>query len=68
MAILLTDATLATMTDGYGLIPDAAAAMDGDQILWAGPMADLPEVYASLPSHSAQGRLVTCLLYTSRCV
>ena len=59
MAILLTDATLATMTDGYGLIPDAAAAMDGDQILWAGPMADLPEVYASLPSHSAQGRLVT---------
>jgi len=59
MAILLTDATLATMTDGYGLIPDAAAAMDGDQILWAGPMADLPEVYASLRSHSAQGRLVT---------
>jgi imidazolonepropionase len=59
MAILLTDATLATMTDGYGMIPDAAVAMDDGQILWAGPMADLPEVYASLPSHSAQGRLVT---------
>lgn len=59
MAILLTDATLATMTDGYGLIADAAVAMDDDLILWAGPMADLPEVYASLRSHSAQGRLVT---------
>lgn len=59
MAILLTDATLATMTDGYGLIPDAAVAMEEDHILWAGPMTDLPEVYASLPSHSAQGRLVT---------
>ena len=59
MAILLTDATLATMTDGYGLIPKAAVAMDDDQILWAGPMANLPEIHASLPSQSAQGRLVT---------
>lgn len=62
MAILLTDATLATMTDGYGLIPKAAVAMDDDQILWAGPMADLPEIHASLPSQSAQGRLVTSAL------
>jgi imidazolonepropionase len=59
MAILLTDAILATMIDGYGLIPEAAVAMDDSGILWAGPVPDLPEVYASLPSHSAQGRLVT---------
>ena len=59
MAILLTDATLATMTDGYGLIPTAAVAMEDERILWAGPMADLPEIHASLPSQSAQGRLVT---------
>ena len=59
MAILLTDATLATMTDGYGLITQAAVAMDDGAILWVGPMADLPAAYAKLPHHSAQGRLVT---------
>ena len=59
MALLLTDATLATMTDGYGLVADAAVAMDATGILWAGPQADLPEVYAGLPVHSAEGRLVT---------
>lgn len=58
MAILLTDATLATMTDGYGLIEGGAVAMD-DRILWAGPLAELPARYADLPRHSAQGRLVT---------
>ena len=59
MAILLTDATLATMVDGYGLIPDGAVAMDETGILWAGAQADLPSQYASLPRHSAAGRLVT---------
>jgi imidazolonepropionase len=59
MAILLTDATLATMADGYGLIPDGAVAMDETGILWAGAQADLPGQYASLPRHSAAGRLVT---------
>lgn len=59
MAILLTDATLATMVGGYGLIPDAAVAMDDTGILWAGPLADLPDAFATLPRHSAQGRLVT---------
>lgn len=58
MAILLTDATLATMVDGYGLIEGGAVAMD-DRILWAGPLADLPPAYADLPRHSAQDRLVT---------
>ena len=40
--MLLTHATLATMTVGYGLIRDAAVAMDGDRIAWAGPMDSLP--------------------------
>ena len=40
--MLLTHATLATMTDGYGLIRDAAVALDGERIAWVGPMADLP--------------------------
>jgi imidazolonepropionase len=57
--MLLTHATLATMTDGYGLIPDAGVAMDGDRIVWAGPMGDLPSSYRSLPEVNAQGRLVT---------
>jgi imidazolonepropionase len=57
--MLLTHATLATMTDGYGLIPDAAVAIDGDRIVWAGQMADLPAVYRHLPEHNVEGRLVT---------
>ncbi|MBL9051462.1 MAG: imidazolonepropionase [Tabrizicola sp.] len=57
--MLLTHATLATMTDGYGLIRDAAVALDGDRIAWAGPMADLPVAYRDLPEHDVAGRLVT---------
>jgi imidazolonepropionase len=57
--MLLTHATLATMTGGYGLIPDAAVAMEGEQIAWAGPMADLPAEYRALPAHDCTGRLVT---------
>jgi imidazolonepropionase len=57
--MLLTHATLATMTDGYGLIPDAAVAIEGERIVWAGPMAALPPAFRSLPEHDAGGRLVT---------
>lgn len=57
--MLLTHATLATMTEGYGLIPDAAVALEGDRIAWAGPMADLPLVYRGLAEHDCGGRLVT---------
>jgi imidazolonepropionase len=57
--MLLTHATLATMTDGYGLIPDAAVAVEGGRIAWAGPMADLPAAFRTLPEHDAMGRLVT---------
>lgn len=59
MAILLTDAHAATMIGGYGLIPDAAIAIEGPQIVWAGPLADLPAQYNDLPRHSVGGRLVT---------
>lgn len=57
--MLLTHATLATMTNGYGLIPDAAVALEDDRIAWAGPMADLPAAYRTLPAHDCGGRLVT---------
>ncbi|WP_128516838.1 imidazolonepropionase [Tabrizicola thermarum] len=62
--MLLTHATLATMdprsgTDGYGLIPEAAVAISGAQIAWAGPMADLPAAFRHLPERDCGGRLVT---------
>lgn len=57
--MLLTHATLATMTEGYGLIPDAAVAVSGDRILWAGPMSDLPAAHRGLPEQDCAGRLVT---------
>ena len=52
--MLLTHATVATMTSkagsgGYGLIPDAAVALEGDRIIWAGPMAELPAACRALP-------------------
>lgn len=62
--MLLTHATLATMDDtsgtaGYGLIRDAAVAMDGDRIAWAGPMDSLPPDYRRLAAQDVAGRLVT---------
>ncbi len=62
--MLLTRATLASMdpsqgASGYGLIPDAAVALDGARIAWAGPMASLPAAYRSLPEVECHGRLVT---------
>jgi imidazolonepropionase len=57
--MLLTHATVATMTDGYGLIPKAAVAIEGDRIAWVGSMADLPADYRALPEHDVEGRLVT---------
>jgi imidazolonepropionase len=57
--MLLTHTTLATMTNGYGLIPEAAVVIEGDRIAWAGPMADLPATHRALPDHDCGGRLVT---------
>ena len=59
MPILLTHATVATMQSGYGLIEDAAVALNGDRIQWTGPTADLPAQYSTLPAHDLQSRLVT---------
>ncbi len=56
--MLLTHATLARMTGGYGLIPDAAVVLDGDRILWAGPMSDLPRDHRG-EAFDCGGRLVT---------
>ncbi|MGL4237159.1 imidazolonepropionase [Tabrizicola sp.] len=57
--MLLTHATLATMTAGYGLIRDAAVALDGDRIAWTGPMADLPAEHSGQTTLNVQGRLIT---------
>lgn len=57
--MLLTHATLATMNQGYGLIPDAAVALEGDRIAWAGPMTALPTAYRGLTELDCEGRLVT---------
>ncbi len=58
MAILLHNAILATMSDGYGLSQDAIV-IDGDQIAWMGGLTDLPATYARAERHDLAGRLVT---------
>lgn len=59
MPILLTHATLATMVGGYGLIEEAAVVLEGEAVAFAGPMADLPEVWKNLAQQDLAGRLVT---------
>ena len=59
MAILLTGFTAATMQGGYGLIPDAALVIQGDRILWVGPMGALPAVHHGLTPRDLGGRLLT---------
>ncbi len=56
MAILLTGITAATMTGGYGLIPDAALLIEGCRIAWIGPRLDAPSGHQAL---DFQGRLLT---------
>ena len=53
--MLLTNLQLATMTGGYGLIPDGAILIEGGKIAWAGPRAAAP----SGPSLDCGGRLAT---------
>ncbi|SMP24837.1 imidazolonepropionase [Shimia sagamensis] len=59
--MLLTNATLATMTGGnaYGLIAEGAIAIEGERIVWAGAQADLPSAYSGFHSKDLGGRLVT---------
>ena len=55
--MILTNATLATMIDGYGLIENAALIVENDRIVWIGPMASLPKT--DQPMRDLGGRLVT---------
>lgn len=59
---LYTHANLATMTTSdqpYGLIEDAAIAINDGQIVWLGALKDVPENVTDFPRHSLEGRLVT---------
>lgn len=61
--MLLTNTTLATMQSDaeapYGLIENAALVVEGDQIAWVGPQADVPTQYRDLDRVDLQGRLTT---------
>ncbi|WP_241699791.1 imidazolonepropionase [Tabrizicola fusiformis] len=59
MAILLHNATLAPMVNGYGLTEDGAVAILDGRIAWVGRMCNLPETLVSLPRHDCGGRLLT---------
>jgi len=59
---VLVDVNAATMDDlgtPYGMIEDAAIAMDAGRIAWVGPRADLPAEYRDFAQHSLGGRVVT---------
>lgn len=61
-SVVLTSLSAATMRPGagpYGLIEDAALALDAGRIAWVGPRRDLPASFAALPVQDLGGRLVT---------
>jgi len=55
--MILRNATLATMTAGYGLVEGGAVVIQGDRIAWAGPDADRPAAQGE--EIDLGGRLVT---------
>ncbi|WP_299828425.1 imidazolonepropionase [uncultured Roseobacter sp.] len=59
--MLIRNATVATLarSDSFGLIEEAVVALDGAQIAWVGPEAELPQTFGDLESFDAGGRLVT---------
>ena len=58
--MLLKNATIATMTGDapYGLISAGAVSVDGGEIRWVGPEAELPAHLAE-PGEDVAGRLIT---------
>jgi imidazolonepropionase len=56
--LILTNATVATMVGGYGLIANAGVICAGDRILWVGPMTDIPP-HPDAEVVDCQGRLLT---------
>ena len=61
-ATLLTNARLATMTEGgtpYGLVESAAVAIEGETIAWCGPQDGLPATFRTARTVDLEGRLVT---------
>ncbi len=62
MLQLLTDLHVATMAHGdapYGMIRDAAIAIQDNKIAWVGPQTDVPADFAGLDQRSLGGRVVT---------
>ncbi len=60
--VLYHEGIFATMVAGiepYGLIENGALVANVDEILWVGPMDDLPHAFSDTPKQSLGGRLVT---------
>ncbi len=60
--VVLHSARVATMMAGpapYGLIEDAAVAVNGETIAWVGPLSNLPEEYAGWSREDLEDRLIT---------
>ncbi|WP_300018366.1 imidazolonepropionase [uncultured Roseobacter sp.] len=59
--MLIRNATVATLarSDSFGLFEEAVVALDGAQIAWVGPEAELPQTFRDLERYDAGGRLVT---------
>ena len=59
---LLTNLKLATMERGarpYGLVDDAAVAVEDGRIAWCGPADAVPDDHSAWPRRDLDGRLVT---------
>ncbi|MCB6177591.1 imidazolonepropionase [Rhodobacter sp. Har01] len=59
MALVVTDAVVATMQGGTGLIPSGAVVLRDGRILWVGASDRIPDEYQDIERHSCDGRLVT---------
>lgn len=59
--MLLTNATIASFNTSapYGLLENAAVAIEGTQITWVGNQEDMPGEYQGKPLHDLGGALIT---------